>query len=93
MNDRSRPKAAPETATSANTIRRPIAMSGVSEAASNAAAWADEARRLRVEGERLCTYAGRRFDEANDADEQAEYWRSLVDARERELRALQGGAS
>jgi hypothetical protein len=68
-------------------------MSGVSEAARNAAAWADEARRLRLEGERLCTYAGRRFDEANDADEQAEYWRSRVDARERELRALQGGAS
>jgi hypothetical protein len=68
-------------------------MSALSEAARNAAAWSDEARRLRLEGERLCTYAGRRFDEANDADEQAEYWRSLVDAREHELRALQGGVS
>jgi len=56
-----------------------------------ATAWRDEARRLRAEGEYLCTCAGRRFDEANGADRQADEWQQLVDERERELAELGDG--
>jgi hypothetical protein len=63
-------------------------VSAATEAERNAAAWRDEARRLRAEGEYLCSAAGRRFDEAADADAQAEFWQRRVDARERELSDL-----
>jgi hypothetical protein len=57
-----------------------------SEAARLAEEWAERARQLRITGERLCKWAGERFEEANDADDQAEYWRARVAERERELR-------
>jgi hypothetical protein len=60
----------------------------LTEAQRNAQDWRDEARRLRHEGEALSRYAGERFDAANRADEQADYWQRLVEAREHELRVL-----
>jgi hypothetical protein len=50
------------------------------DADQRAEAWAAEARRLRHEGEYLCSRAGERFDEANEADAVADYWRAQADA-------------
>jgi hypothetical protein len=54
--------------------------------ATEAEAWAAEAHRLRREGEYFCTMAGRRFDEANGANDKADEaeaqvmaWRATAD--------------
>ena len=48
------------------------------EAAHGAQLWRKEADRLRQEAEYFCKVAGRRVDEANDADNRADYYESLI---------------
>jgi hypothetical protein len=63
-------------------------VSTASEAARNAAEWRARAKDCRRHAEELCRSAGEFFEHANTFDVEAEYWQSIVDERERELRDL-----